>query len=133
MREGMQAGFVAALISGAPSTLYSLAARRDPLEATVAAGSMLLPNEDRRARLIAAAIPVHFTLSAFWGVVLAAALPRGRPLLTGAVAGLAIGTLDLLVVGRLFPRIRALPTAPQFADHIAFGITVASLLQGSRK
>lgn len=133
IRGGLQAGFVAALTSGVPSTIYSLAARRDLLEATAAAGSMLLPNEDRRSRLIAAAVPVHLTLSAFWGVILAATLPRGRPLLAGTVAGLAIGTFDLLLVGRLFPRIRALPTVPQFADHVAFGITVTRLLQGSRK
>jgi len=128
-REGLRAGLVGALVSGVPSTGYSIATRRDPLEATVAAGSMLLPNEDRRAHLIGAAIPVHFALSAFWGVVLAQLLPRRRPVLTGTLAGLAIGFLDLLVVGRRFPRIKALPVVPQLADHVAFGITVAIALR----
>lgn len=128
IRQGLRAGFVAALISGAPSTLYSIAARRDPLEATLAAGSMLLPDEKRRTYLVGAAIPVHFALSAFWGVILARFLPRDRRLLTGSIAGLMIGFIDLLVVGRRFPRIRALPTVSQFADHVAFGVTVGRLL-----
>ena len=132
MNEGIKAGLAAAVISGAPSTLYSLAAGRDPLEATVAAGSMVLPNEDRRGRLIAAAVPVHLTISVFWGVVLAGTLPRKRPLVAGTIAGLAIGAFDLFVVGRRFPRIKALPTAPQLADHVAFGVVVACVLPRSR-
>ena len=89
---------------------------------------MLLRNQDRREYLIAAALPVHVALSVFWGILLARFLPRRRPVITGAVAGLAIGAFDLLLVGRHFPRIEALPTLPQFADHIAFGITVAAIL-----
>ena len=131
IRQGLRAGLVAALVSGAPSTVYSIAARRDPLEATLAAGSMLLPDEKRRPYLVGAAVPVHFALSAFWGVILAVFLPRPRRLLTGAIAGLMIGFIDLFVVGRRFPRIRALPTVPQFADHVAFGVTVARMLERS--
>lgn len=133
MREGLQAGFVAALVSGAPSTVYSFVARRDPLEATMAAGSMVLPSEQRRAHLVGAAISVHFALSTFWGVVLASLLSGRRPLAAGTLAGLVIGGIDLLVIGRRFPRIQALPTLPQFADHIAFGVTVAGMLKRSRK
>lgn len=132
VRHGLRAGFVAALVSGAPSTACSIAARRDPLEATLAAGSMLLPRENRRGYLVAAAVPVHFALSAFWGVILAALLPRGRHLLAGSVAGLIIGLVDLLVVGRRFSRIRALPIVAQLADHVAFGTTVAAVLGRSR-
>ncbi len=131
--DGLRAGLVAGLVSGAPSTVYSLAAGRDPLEATLAAGSMILRHEHRRGRLLAAAIPVHFFLSAMWGVVLAALLPRQRPLVAGTAAGLAIGTFDLIVVGRLFPRIRSLPVAPQFADHVAYGIAAAACLQDSQR
>jgi hypothetical protein len=130
--EGLRAGMVAAVVSGAPSTLYSISAGRDPLEATIAAGSMLLPNEDRRARLVAAAIPTHLALSALWGVALAAVLPRARPIAVGTLAGVGIGAFDLLVVGRAFPRIKALPLVPQLADHVAFGITVAVMLSRSR-
>lgn len=131
--EGLRAGLVAGVISGAPSTIYCLAAGRDPLEATLAAGSMIVPHEHRRGPLVAAAIPVHFLLSAMWGVVLAAVLPRNRPLASGTVAGLAIATLDLILVGRLFPRIKALPVTPQFADHIAYGIAVAIRLRGLQR
>ena len=131
LREGLRAGAVAALVSGIPSTVYSVARRRDPLEATIAAGSMLLRHETRRLYLVAAAIPVHLALSGFWGVVLARYLPLNRPLACGTIAGLGIGVLDLLVVGRRFPRIRALPTTPQLADHIAFGATVAFLLRAT--
>jgi hypothetical protein len=58
----LTAGAVAAAVSGAPSTLWALAAGRDPFEATLAAGSMLLPGETRRGRLVAAAVPVHLAL-----------------------------------------------------------------------
>ena len=47
----------------------------------------------------------------------------------GALAGLAIAALDLGLVGRRFPRIRALPLVPQLADHAAFGAIAARLLQ----
>ena len=46
----------------------------------------------------------------------------------GAVAGLAIGAVDLGVVGRRRPRISALPLAPQLADHAAFGAIAGLLL-----
>ncbi|MGW5466247.1 hypothetical protein, partial [Streptomyces sp. NPDC003996] len=65
---GVRAGIVAGVLSGVPSTLHALATRRDPLAATRAAGSLLLPDEARSARLLAAAIPVHFGLSVGWGV-----------------------------------------------------------------
>jgi hypothetical protein len=122
------AGAVAGLVSGAPSTLYALVSGRDPLEATLAAGSLLLPHERRRARLVAAAVPVHAALSIGWGVVLARTLPRQPRAAAGAVAGLAIAAVDLGVVGRGFWRVRALPQVPQLLDHLAYGATVAVVL-----
>lgn len=131
--DGLTAGFVAAILSGLPSTLWSVAARRDPLEATLAAGSILLPSERRRRRLLAAAVPVHLALSLAWALVLARALPRGRETAVGAVAGLGICALDLRVVGRRFARVRALPLLPQVADHVAFGTTVGYVLGRRRR
>ena len=131
--DGLTAGFVAAILSGLPSTFWSLAARRDPLEATIAAGSLLLPSERRRALLVAAAVPVHLSLSLGWALVLARVLPRGRETTAGAVAGLGIAALDLGVIGRRFPRIRALPLLPQVADHLAFGATVGYVLDRRRR
>jgi hypothetical protein len=108
-----------------PSTAHALATGRDPLEAALAAGTIVLPWETRPTRLLAAAIPVHLALSLGWTVVLDRAAVRGAR--GGAAAGLAIAVLDLGVVGRRLPRIRALPLAPQLVDHAVFG-TIAGLL-----
>ncbi len=126
--DGLAAGAVAAIVSGLPSTVHALAAGRDPLEATLAAGSILLPNETRRLHLFLAAAPVHLSISLGWGLVLARVLPRRPSVASGAAAGLAIAALDLGVIGRRFPRIRALPLVPQLVDHIVFGVTVAAVL-----
>jgi hypothetical protein len=129
MRRALAAGAVAALVSGAPSTLHALARRRDPLEATLAAGSLVLPREARRAHLAAAAVPVHLGLSLGWALLLERVLPRRPSLLAGAAAGAAIAAVDLGLVGRRVPRIRALPLAPQVADHILYGSAVALVLR----
>ena len=109
------------MLSGLPSTLWALVSRRDPVDASVAAGSILLPGERSRVRLVMAAVPVHLSLSAIWGIAMAAALPRKNPAVEGAIAGLLIAALDLGIIGRRFPRIRALEWVPQIADHVAFG------------
>jgi hypothetical protein len=72
---------------------------------------------------------VHLALSLGWGVALARVLPRRRTPLWGAIAGLAIAALDLGVVGRRFPRVRALPRWSQVADHVAFGVCVGLALR----
>ena len=74
-------------------------------------------------------------MAALWTAVLAAVLrPRGR--LRGAVAGgsagLGIAALDLGVVARRLPAVRALPQAPQWADHVAFGALAGAVLGGGR-
>jgi len=70
----------------------------------------------------------HGAISLGWGVVLAAVLPRRRAVVWGALAGFAIAGLDLGVLGRHWPRIRALPTVPQVADHVAFGALVGAVV-----
>jgi hypothetical protein len=126
VRHGLRAGAVAAALSGAPSTAHALATARDPLEATLAAGSLLLPRETRRGRLLAAAVPVHLVLSLGWAVVFERAGVRGAR--AGAAAGLGVAALDLGLVGRRFRRVRELPLLPQVADHVAFGAVVGALL-----
>lgn len=133
MRQGAVAGMVAAVVSGAPSTVYAMASGGDPVEATAAAGSLLLRNEKRRPWLIAAAVPAHLAVSVGWGVVLAAVLPRRHTAAWGALAGLAIAALDLGVVGRRFPMIAALPVGPQLADHVLYGATVGAVLATVRE
>jgi hypothetical protein len=132
MNDALAAGVVAAVVGGTPSTLWALVAGDDPLAATLAAGSMLLPHETRRRRLLAAAVPVHFALSLAWAAVLTRALPRGREVSGGAAAGLGIACLDLGVVRRRFPRLSALPLLPQLADHLAYGATVGLVLARRR-
>lgn len=135
MRKGdaLAAGAVAAVVSGAPSTLWALSRGGDPLAATLAAGSVLLPRETRRGRLAAAAVPLHLALSFGWAVVLERTLPRRHEVAAGAAAGVTIAALDLGVAGRLFPRIRALPLLPQLADHVAYGLTVGYVLARRRR
>lgn len=126
LRRALEAGSVAAVVGGFPSTLHAIVTGRDPLEATFAAGSILLPHETRRGRLLAGAVPVHLALSLGWACVLAGA--GARTPARGAAAGLAIAALDLTIGYAFFPRIRALPVAPQVADHLAYGATVGTWL-----
>ena len=72
---------------------------------------------------------MHVAVSAAWTVVLAG-INRERRLgaIGGAVAGLAIAVLDLAIIGRRNPAIRALPRLPQWLDHAAFGAIVGRML-----
>lgn len=129
VRRGIAAGLGAALPSGIPSTTHSLLTGRDVLEPALAAGSVVLPWEHDRLKLLAASVGVHLSLSVGWGVVLARLLPGRRPVVEGVAAGLGIAALDLGVVGRLFPRVRALPQVPQVLDHVAYGVMVSLALR----
>jgi len=132
LRDGIAAGAWAAVLGGAPSTAEALLRGGDPLEATAAAGSILLPGETQRRRLLFAAIPVHLALSLTWACGIALVAPRGREVPFGAAAGLGIAALDLGVIGRRFPRIRNLRPLPQVADHVAFGLVVGWVLSRRR-
>ena len=128
----LTAGCIAAVVSGVPSTAHAILTHQSPLDASLAAGTLLLGDEEQRAsRLLPAAATAHIALSLGWALVLAALLPRRPP--RSPVAGLAIAALDLGVVGRRFPRIRALPLAPQIADHVAYALTVAAVLGRRRE
>jgi hypothetical protein len=128
LRAGLQAGAVAAVLSGAPSTVHALATGRSPFDAVEAAGTLLLPDDAPPSARAAAGLVSHGAISLGWAVVLAAVLPRRRTVVWGALAGLAIAGLDLGVLSRRWPRIRALPTAPQVADHVAFGALVGAVV-----
>jgi hypothetical protein len=128
VRDGIAAGLVAAAVSGVPSTLIALARGDDLLEGGRAAGTLLLPRATGTLPLLAAAVPVHLALSVGWALALERVLPRGREPLTGLAAGLAIAALDLGVIGRRLPPIRALPQPRQWLDHAAFGVAVGVAL-----
>lgn len=127
--DALVAGLVAAVVSGAPSTIWMLARGGDVLDGARAAGHLLLPHERRTAPLLAASVPVHLGLSIGWAVALEALLPRRRAPLLGAFAGLGIAALDLAVIGRRIPAIRDLDQVPQWLDHAAYGLTVGVVLR----
>jgi hypothetical protein len=60
---------------------------------------------------------------------MAAAMPRRAEPAWGLVGGLAIAALDLGLIGRRLPTIRALPQGRQWADHAAYGLTVGLVLR----
>lgn len=132
LAEGVRAGLVGAVLGGVPSTAHAVLTGRDPREATVAAGSIVLPREHRERRLMLVGALVHLSISAAWGITLAATLPRRHTALAGAVGGVAIAAVDLGLVGRHVARIAGLPLLPQLADHVVYGTSVGVVLSARR-
>jgi hypothetical protein len=132
-RDALVAGGCAALLSGIPSTLYAWVTGGDVMEATRAAGAMLIPAISTDRDLFIAAALVHAGVSLFWTLVLVPLLPHRHTVVWAIVALACIAVLDLRVIGRLFPEIFALSFWPQFADHIAFGAVLGSVLEYRRK
>ncbi len=133
MRDALIAGAVAAAVSGAPSTLITLAKREDVLMGARGAGAIALPGEDRTVPLLVAAVPVHLALSLGWAVVLDRLIPPGAELAGGLAGGLAIAALDLAVIGQRIPAVRDLPQGRQWADHVAYGLAVGATLRALRR
>jgi len=114
--------------------------RISPRAAARAAGNLLLPAHARPAGLLAAGGMAHVAISLGWGTVLAVAVRRlsVAPVAAGLAGGAAIAAVDLGLlahgpIGRRWPLIRALPVAPQVADHLAFGAVAGAFLGGSRR
>jgi hypothetical protein len=129
LRDLFQAWLIATLFSGLPSTLYAFATGGDPLEATRAAGAMLLPLAGDTATLIAAATLVHLTVSLIWAVVFGALLPRQRITAWALIGAAAVAVLDLRVIAPLlFPPVAKLAFWPQFADHLMWGALLGATL-----
>lgn len=120
----------AGVVGGVPSTLHAVVTRRDPLAAVRAAGALVLPGEKRSGVLVVAAVPVHFSVSLFWALVLARVLPRRHAGMWGAVAGVGIALFDLSLPGRRVAAVRSLPFWPQVVDHVVFGAVVGVYLRG---
>jgi hypothetical protein len=127
----VKAGLVGAAASGLPSTVITLARRESLLDGARAAGAIVLPRETRTPVLLAAAVPVHLGLSLGWAAALAR-LPRHGAMF-GVLAGLAIAAVDLGLIGRRIPAIRALPQKRQWADHVAYGLSVSYLLKRTQR
>jgi hypothetical protein len=118
---------VAGALSGLPSSAHALATRRSLLASTRAAGTLL----GRGTVLRGAA--AHAVISTGWVAVIAVILPRRRPIAWGLVFGGGIGALDLAIARRCFPAIAALPVGPQLADHAAFGVLAAAVIDWERR
>ncbi len=121
---------MAAAFSGVPSTLCALrtggsfhSAVRYVYDATCAVGTLVPPG---RAGFIRGAI-VHLGISVAFGEALARTLPQRRSVPWGATAGLAMGVINVAIIGRRFPAISALPLIPQLADNVAFGVLFAAV------
>jgi hypothetical protein len=132
LQAGLRAGAVAAALSGTPSTVHALATGRSPLDAVRAAGTLVLADDAPPRDLFVAGVAAHSAISLAWGVALAQLLPRRRPVLWGALAGLVIAGIDLGVFSRRRRRIRSLPLLPQIADHVAYGALVGVVLSRTR-
>lgn len=127
---GPVAGIVAGLVSGLPSTLDAIA-RGGLVDLYRAPGAQVLPRRGPVAQM-AATLPVHLAISAGWGTVLAAVLPRRATVAWGIVAGVGIYALDLGVIGRRLPIVRDLRALPQALDHVMFGAAAAALIRWQR-
>ena len=132
LADALAAGAAGAVLSAVPSTTVTLLRRERLLDGATAAGSILLPSERRTVPLLAAAVPVHLALSFGWAAVLSVALPRRATIPAAVAGGLAIAALDLEVIGRASPRIRALPQGRQCADHVAYGLAVGAVVRRRR-
>jgi hypothetical protein len=132
LADALAAGAAGAVLSGIPSTAVTVLRGERLVDGAAAAGSILLRSEQRTLPLVAAAVPVHLALSLGWAALMSALLPR-RATVPAAVAGaLAIAAFDLEVVGRAFPRVRALPQGRQWADHVAYGLAVGVVVRRRR-
>ena len=121
----LYAWLLATLLSGIPSTLYALVTGGDPLEATRAAGAMVIDADARFRALFLAAGFVHASVSLFWTLILWLVLPYRRTMLWALAASVAIAILDLqLIAPTFFPEVAALNFWPQFADHLMWGACV---------
>ena len=114
---------LAGTLSGAPSTIVALLTGRPVTESTRAAGALLgKPGIVRGAS-------AHAAITVLWTAALARVLPARNRAAWGAAAGLGIAAVDLGVIGRHIPEIRALPLLPQLADHVAFGVIASVVLK----
>jgi hypothetical protein len=132
-RDLVPAWLMATVFSGLPSTLFAFATGADPLEATRAAGAMLVPASAGTPTLLAAAALVHPAVSLFWAAVFAAALPHRQEAAWAVAGSAAVALLDLRVIApALFPAVAALPFWPQFVDHLMWGALLGGTLQFRR-
>ncbi len=132
-REVALAALAAGVGGGAPSTLHALLRRRDPFEATRAAGHLVAGAGTPDGRLTVAGLGIHGAVSCAWAALLVPLLRRRRhPVALGAGAGLVIAGVIRVAARRLAPPLAALPAWPQVADHVAYGALVGAVVARTR-
>lgn len=120
----------ATAFSGLPSTLYAAWTGADLLEATRAAGAMLVHGPASTAMLVGAAAIVHPLVSLFWTAVFGRLLPRRHTAAWAVLGAAAVAVLDLRVIAPLaFPSVATLAVGPQVADHLMWGALLGGVLQ----
>ena len=131
-RAILRGAAVASVASGVPSSAYALLRGRDPraqgVAATRAIGTLVWPGAPGLVRGALA----HGGVSLAVGGALGVTLPRRWSVVWGALAGLAIGWVNLAVIApRRYPAIAALPLGPQLADNAAFGAIFAAVARAT--
>ena len=130
--DGIAAAAVAGTLSGAPSTVHALLTRRGLLDSTRAiAGLVGLAGAPVPVELTTG-VALHGAISLGWSVAAAFTLPRRHTVAVGALAGLAVGVVDLAIGRRRVPALAALPLAPQLVDHAAFGALAGAVIARRR-
>jgi hypothetical protein len=131
-RAILRGAAVASVASGAPSSIYALVRGRDPwaqgMAATRAVGTLVRPGTPGLLRGALA----HGAISLAVGELFGVTLPRRQSVAWGALAGLAVGWVNLTVVApQRYPAIASLPLGPQLADNVAFGAVFAAIARPS--
>jgi hypothetical protein len=130
MGDVLCAWIAATLLGGIPSTLHAWLTGGDIMEATRAAGAMLVPPSSSLPRLLLAAAVVHGVVSLVWASLLVVVLPRRHTIVAAVVAAAFIALFDLWFIAPLwFPEVGALAFWPQFADHLLWGLSLGVTLR----
>lgn len=125
----LSAWLVATVVSGLPSTVHAVITGNDVMEATRAAGAMIVSPDSSLPQLFAAAAIVHGAVSLFWASILTPVLPHRRTVYWAIAASALIAVLDLRIIApMMFPEVARLPFWPQFADHLMWGACVGITL-----
>jgi hypothetical protein len=130
-RRVAEAVAVASVLGGVPSSVLALVHARgnvgrafaDVVASTRAIGALVPPG---RPGVVRGAV-AHGAVSVIMGELLARILPRRRSVVEAAAAGLFMGVLNVGLIGRRFPSIRALPLLPQLAANVAFAVVLVAV------
>ena len=132
-RDGVLAGLVAWPLSELPSAVDHLRSGRPWWSTDAAAATLVVPAAWPAGRRRLVGTVLRGAVAVNWGVVLSRWLDRRRPVLHGALAGLALAAFEYGLVGRRRPIVRALPAWPQVADQVVFGTVAGAVLAVRRR